>query len=39
MGDRAGAIAALDAALEIEPDNELFRQNLRRLGSETAATR
>jgi tetratricopeptide (TPR) repeat protein len=31
MGDRAGAIAALRKALEIEPDNALFRTNLERL--------
>ena len=35
-GDRAAAIAALEKALEIEPDNALFRTNLERLrrGSE-----
>jgi len=31
MGDRARAIAALETALEIEPDNALFRTNLQRL--------
>ena len=31
MGDRTGAIAALRRGLELEPDNELFRQNLKRL--------
>ncbi len=31
MGDRAGAIAALQHALSIEPDNALFRENLARL--------
>jgi tetratricopeptide (TPR) repeat protein len=31
MGDRAGAIAALRKALEIEPDNALFQTNLKRL--------
>ena len=31
MGDRAGAIAALRKALDIEPDNALFRTNLQRL--------
>ncbi len=31
MGDRARAIAALRRALEIEPDNALFRTNLQRL--------
>jgi len=30
-GDRPAAIAALERALEIEPDNALFRQNLERL--------
>jgi tetratricopeptide (TPR) repeat protein len=30
-GDRPAAIAALEHALEIEPDNALFRQNLGRL--------
>ncbi len=33
MGDREGAIAALQKGLEIEPDNALFRENLRRLES------
>ena len=31
MGDRAAAIAALERALELEPDNALFRENLKRL--------
>lgn len=31
MGDRSVAIAALQKALELEPDNALFRQNLERL--------
>jgi len=31
MGDRAGAIAALERGLELEPDNALFRENLKRL--------
>jgi tetratricopeptide (TPR) repeat protein len=31
MGDRAAAIAALEKGLEIEPDNALFQENLRRL--------
>jgi tetratricopeptide (TPR) repeat protein len=31
MGDRAGAIAALRRALELEPENPLFRTNLARL--------
>ncbi|HZF10306.1 MAG TPA: alkaline phosphatase family protein [Thermoanaerobaculia bacterium] len=30
-GDRAGAIRALEKALELEPDNALFRTNLERL--------
>ena len=33
MGDRAAAIAALKKGLAIEPDNALFRENLRRLES------
>jgi len=35
MGDRAAAAAALRRALEIEPDNALYRTNLERLGVET----
>lgn len=31
MGDTAGAIRALERALELEPDNALFRANLERL--------
>ena len=31
MGDRAAAKAALEKALEIEPDNAMFKSNLRRL--------
>ncbi|MEM6795270.1 MAG: alkaline phosphatase family protein [Acidobacteriota bacterium] len=31
MGDRAKAIEALEKGLELEPDNQLFRQNLERL--------
>ncbi len=31
MGDREAAVAALEKALEIEPDNALFRANLERL--------
>jgi len=31
MGDRKGAIEALRKGIEIEPDNALFRENLRRL--------
>jgi tetratricopeptide (TPR) repeat protein len=34
MGDREGAIAALKHALELEPDNALFRQNLKVLEEE-----
>lgn len=31
MGDRAGTIAALERALQLEPGNVLFRENLNRL--------
>ncbi|MFN8640337.1 MAG: tetratricopeptide repeat protein [Candidatus Binatia bacterium] len=31
MGDRAAAVAAMERALAIEPDNALFRENLARL--------
>ena len=31
MGDKVAAKAALARALELEPDNALFRENLRRL--------
>jgi tetratricopeptide (TPR) repeat protein len=31
MGDRAAAVAALRRALQIEPDNALYQENLRRL--------
>lgn len=37
MGDRAGAAAALRAALVLEPDNALYRENLARLGVPTPA--
>ena len=37
MGDRAAAKAALAKALEIEPDNALFKANLDRLQREAAA--
>src|SRR6185436_6562312 len=37
MGDKAAAKAALTTALEIEPDNALFRSNLDRLEREAAA--
>lgn len=33
-GDRDAAVAALQKALEIEPDNELFKANLKRLGQD-----
>ena len=33
MGDREAAISALERALELEPDNALFRTNLERLRS------
>ncbi|MCP4657368.1 MAG: tetratricopeptide repeat protein [bacterium] len=36
MGDREGAIAALEKGLEIEPDNALFHENIKRLRSEGA---
>ena len=36
MGDRDRAVAALEKALEIEPDNALFKQNLRHLRGQTA---
>ena len=35
MGDREGAIAALKRALELEPDNPLYRTNLERLENES----
>jgi tetratricopeptide (TPR) repeat protein len=38
-GDRAAAMAALRRGLELEPDNQLFRQNLRRLEQEGAAAK
>lgn len=34
MGDRSAAAAALERALELEPDNALFRENLNRLQEE-----
>jgi tetratricopeptide (TPR) repeat protein len=37
MGDRERAKAALRAALEIEPDNALFKTNLQRLEAEKSA--
>jgi hypothetical protein len=33
MGDRSRAIAALRKGLQLEPDNALFRENLRRLSA------
>jgi tetratricopeptide (TPR) repeat protein len=30
-GDKAGAIAALEKGLQLDPSNVLFRENLRRL--------
>jgi len=35
MGDRGAAIAALERALELEPDNALFRENLTRLQADS----
>jgi len=37
QGDRAGAIKALRRAVELEPDNPLFRTNLERLEATAAA--
>jgi tetratricopeptide (TPR) repeat protein len=37
MGDHIGAAAALRAALALEPDNALYRENLARLGVPTPA--
>jgi len=37
MGDRPAARAALQKAIEIEPDNALFKSNLERLERETGA--
>jgi Type I phosphodiesterase / nucleotide pyrophosphatase/Tetratricopeptide repeat len=37
MGDRAAAIAALERALELEPDNALFRVNLEGLRNDGAS--
>jgi hypothetical protein len=34
MGDREAAIEALRRGLEAEPDNALFRENLKRLMAE-----
>ena len=36
MGDKAAAKSALTRALELEPDNALFRANLERLDKEAA---
>jgi tetratricopeptide (TPR) repeat protein len=38
MGDREAAIRALEKGLELEPDNALFSENLRRLREQAAAT-
>jgi predicted AlkP superfamily phosphohydrolase/phosphomutase/Tfp pilus assembly protein PilF len=35
MGDKATAVASLKRALELEPDNALYRENLRRLENES----
>ena len=37
-GDRAGAIAALEKGLKLEPDNALFRENLKRLVQKPSGT-
>lgn len=37
MGDKPTAVAALKRALELEPDNALFRENLRRLEKDAGA--
>ncbi|MGB5401536.1 MAG: tetratricopeptide repeat protein, partial [Thermoanaerobaculia bacterium] len=39
MGDRDAAIAALERALELEPDNALFRANLTRLQADSTERR
>jgi len=39
MGDRDAAIAALERALELEPDNALFRENLTRLQADSTERR
>ena len=31
MGDKKAAIAALERAIQLEPDNILYRENLKRL--------
>ena len=36
MGDKATAVAALRRALELEPDNALYRENLKRLEKDEA---
>jgi Tfp pilus assembly protein PilF len=38
MGDKAAAKAALTRALELEPDNALYRENLRRLEKDAGET-
>jgi len=37
MGDRQAAIEALETGLRLEPDNALFKENLRRLGRASKA--
>jgi tetratricopeptide (TPR) repeat protein len=39
MGDHQGAVVALRRALELEPDNALFRTNLERLEQQVQAER
>ncbi len=39
MGDLQGAIRALEQALQIEPDNALFKTNLTRLREQAAKRR
>ena len=39
MGDRAAAIAALERAIALEPDNALFRTNLQRLQQQPTPTK
>jgi Tfp pilus assembly protein PilF len=37
MGDESAAMRALERALELEPDNALFKANLARLKAKAAA--
>jgi predicted AlkP superfamily phosphohydrolase/phosphomutase/tetratricopeptide (TPR) repeat protein len=39
MGDKATAVAALKRALELEPDNALYKENLRRLEKDEGAAK